>query len=73
MQKSLSEIVSLPEEEVLHLIADRKEPLLVTHQGEPKFVAQSLDAYEALIRRLRILESERTKPRRAGIVIPFRR
>lgn len=73
MQKSLSEIVSLPEEEVLHLIADREEPLLVTHEGEPRFVAQSLNAYEALVRRLRALEAERQKPTRTAQIIPFRR
>ena len=73
VQKSLSEIVSLPEEEVLHLIADREEPVLVTHEGEPRFVAQSLDAYEALIRRLRTLEAERRRPARMCRVIPFRR
>ena len=77
MQKSLSEIVSLPEDEVLHLIADREEPLLITHEGEPRFIAQSLDSYEALVKRLRTLENER--PRRTslevitGRVIPFRR
>ena len=73
VQKSLSEIVSLPEEEVLHLIADRNEPLLVTHEGEPRFVAQSLDAYEALIRRLRALEAERRAPVRMARVFPLRR
>lgn len=77
MQKSLSEIVSLPEDEVLHLIAGRDEPLLITHEGEPRFIAQSLGAYEALVKRLRTLENER--PKRAslevitGRVIPFRR
>jgi hypothetical protein len=73
VQKSLSEIVALPEEEVLHLIAGRNEPVLVTHEGEPRFIAQSLEAYETLVRRLRILEAESRKPRRTGIVIPFRR
>ena len=77
MQKSLSEIVSLPEDEVLHLITTREDPLLITHEGEPRFVAQSLDSYEALVRRLRKLEAERLNARsftgRTASVIPFRR
>lgn len=55
MQKSLSELVKLPEAELTRLF-DR-EPLLVTHNGEPRFVAQSLDAFESMVRRLRELES----------------
>lgn len=55
MQKALLEFVSLPESELTQLI-DR-EPVLVTRNGEPQFVAQSLDAFEAMVRRLRQLES----------------
>ena len=39
-----------------------REPLLVTHDGEPQFVAQSLDSFEAMVRRIRQLESSRSKP-----------
>lgn len=56
MQKSLFEIFSLSEDQVVGLIVQHTDPILVTHKGEPRFIAQSLDAYEALIRRLRTLE-----------------
>ena len=65
MQKPLSELVSLPEAELNRLFEG--EPLLVTQNGEPHFVAQSLEAFETMVRRLRQLEtdseSERPKPR----------
>lgn len=40
MQKSLSEFVSLPKADLVQLI--EREPLLITTDGEPQFVAQSL-------------------------------
>ena len=55
MQKALEELVSLPEAELDQLF--RRDPVLVTHNGEPRFVAQSLDAFESMVRRLRELES----------------
>lgn len=55
MQKALSELSALPESELVQLF--EREPVLVTQNGEPQFVAQSLDAFEAMVRRLRELES----------------
>ena len=56
MQKSLSELTSLPPDELSRLIDQLNEPLLVTNDGEPQFVAQSLTAFETMVRRLRLLE-----------------
>lgn len=58
MQKPLSELSSLPEAELVRLF--EREPLLVTQNGEPQFVAQSLDSFEFMVRRLRQLESMTT-------------
>ena len=58
MQKPLSELSSLPEAELVRLF--EREPLLVTQNGEPQFVAQSLDSFEFMVRRLRQLESTTT-------------
>jgi prevent-host-death family protein len=55
MQKALSELVSLPEAELNRLV--EREPVLVTQNGEPQFVAQSLHAFETMVRRLRQLEA----------------
>ena len=73
MQKSFSEIVSLPGTELIRMI--EREPLLVTHDGEPQFVAQSLDSFEAMVRRIRQLESstKQTHNRPRGRLIFFRR
>ena len=68
MQKSISEFASLPEAELVRMV--EREPLLVTRNGEPQFVAQSLDSFEGMVRRLRELEAK--KPRRDNVV-PFRR
>jgi hypothetical protein len=62
MQKSLSDLISLPHDELTELIDRLGEPLLVTQDGEPKFVAQSLNGFEAMVRRLRLLEAERITP-----------
>jgi len=70
MQKSLSELASLPESELSRLVAS--EPLLVTANGEPSFVAQSLDSFEAMVRRIRKLEaatSARPTDRRAKLIL----
>jgi len=56
MQKSLSELKSLPPSELSRLIEQLDESLLVTNEGEPQFVAQSLGAFETMVRRLRLLE-----------------
>jgi len=53
--------VPLPEILVLLKIVE-KEPLLVTQNGEPRFVAQSLDSFESMVRRLRHLEASSRRP-----------
>ena len=72
MQKSLSDLVDLPEAELARIIDH--EPLLVTQHGEPRFVAQSLESFEAMVRRLRQLESaaKQSTGRRPGRVILLR-
>lgn len=81
MQKSLSDFTALPGEELSRLLDKMNGPLLITNDGEPQFIAQSLPAYEAMIRRLRHLEtalknqtpSAKTVPRETrGRVIPIR-
>ena len=81
MQKSLSDLSSLSPEELTSLMEQIGEPLLVTNNGQPQFVAQSLTGFESMIRRLRALErKQRTsnlgarKVSPAGAkVIPFPR
>lgn len=72
MQKALSELVSLSEAELNQIF--EREPLLITQNGEPHFVAQSLDAFESMVRRLRQLEtaSRRQLPDRRGNLILLR-
>jgi hypothetical protein len=74
MQKPLDELTSLPSDEVLRLV--RQQPLLITVNDEPQIVAQSVPAFEEMVRRLRHLEAllgRRRQPfRSAGKVIPFR-
>ena len=55
MQKTLSELSSLPDGDLLRIV--ESEPVLVTQNGEPRFVAQSLDSFESMVRRLRQLEA----------------
>jgi len=72
MQKALSELAGLPENELNQLV--EREPLLVTRNGEPQFVAQSLDAFDSMVRRLRELEAT-SKPakKHLGKLILFTR
>lgn len=71
MQKSLREFVSLPEAEQVRMI--ERGPVLLTQNEEPKFVAQPIDQFEAMVRRLRELESAAARqPRHLAIVIPLR-
>ena len=60
MQKALFELQTLPEDEVVKLV--EHGPLLVTRDGEPQFIAQSLDSFEGMVRRLRQLESKLNRP-----------
>jgi len=71
MKKSLSEFASLPPAELMRMVSDG--PLLITHNEEPRFVAQSIDAFEAMVRRLRALETARKRREHFRQVIPFRR
>jgi PHD/YefM family antitoxin component YafN of YafNO toxin-antitoxin module len=84
MQKSLSDLTSLSPEELTVLMDQINEPLLVTTNGQPQFVAQSLTGFESMIRRLRALERKqrtattlnlgaRKIPPVGGKVIPFPR
>lgn len=59
MQKALTELVSISPDELSQLANQMREPLLITSNGEPQFVAQSLSAFETMVRRLRDLEAER--------------
>jgi len=72
MQKALSELFALPDSELSRLV--EREPVLITQNGEPQFVAQSLDAFEAMVRRLRQLEEGATSDskRRRGQLILLR-
>ena len=71
MQKALSELSALPEAELVRLF--EREPLLVTQNGEPQFVAQSLDSFEYMVRRLRQFESTTTEvQKRRGKLILLR-
>ena len=71
MQKSIVEFLSLAPADVIQLLGNG--PLLVTQDEEPRFVAQSVEAFETMVRRLRELESSnrRDSSRRAR-VIPIR-
>jgi PHD/YefM family antitoxin component YafN of YafNO toxin-antitoxin module len=70
MQKALSDLASLPEAELVRIF--EREPLLVTHNGEPRFVAQSLESFDAMVRRLRQLEEEKPAPKTPGKLILLR-
>jgi len=55
MQKTLSDLVSIPKVELQRLV--EREPLLKTTDGEPHFLAQSLSGFEQMVRRLREFEA----------------
>jgi len=67
MLKSLSDFQSLSDTELSEIVG--KGPLLVTQDEEPCFVAQSVDAFETMVRRLREFElaAKRRSSRRAKI------
>jgi len=71
MLKSFSEFVSLPATELIQIF--QNGPLLVTLEDEPQFVAQSLDDYESMVRKLRELEAVTRRDRiRRARVVPIR-
>jgi hypothetical protein len=72
MQKALSELSSIPESDLIRLI--EREPMLITSNGDPQFVAQSLDSFDSMVRRLRRLESMvKTISGRRGKLVLLRR
>jgi prevent-host-death family protein len=70
MQKTLSELLTLPEAELVRLF--EHDPVLVTQNGEPKFVAQSLDSFEAMVRRIRQLEANSKRQASLGKLVFIR-
>ena len=68
MLKSLSEFQALTGNELSRIV--ERGPVLITDQEEPRFVAQSIEAFEAMVRRLRILEQCSTRRRKLH-VLPF--
>ena len=68
MLKSLSEFQNLSEADLVRAI--ECGPLVVTQNEEPRFVTQTIDAFEAMVRRLRELESSkrRDRPRLAQVI-----
>lgn len=71
MHKTIFEFVSLPEAELVRMLEDG--PLLLTQNDEPRIVAQSIDDYEAMVRRLRALEANKQhdRPRHLARIIPL--
>ena len=70
MLKSLSEFQILNGAELSQMVAEG--PILITdEEAEPRFVAQSVEDFEAMVRRLRSLD-EATRRRSKLRLIPFR-
>jgi len=69
MLKSLSEFQRLSAPELRQMV--EHGPVLITEHEEPKFVAQSVEAFESMVRRLRRLEQV-SQRRRSLRVIPLR-
>jgi hypothetical protein len=72
MLKSLSEFQSLTRTELARMV--ELGPVVITDSEEPRFVAQSIEAFENTVRRLRQFERAtwRRQQIRSGQVIPFR-
>lgn len=69
MLKSLSEFQALSGSELTQIVEGG--PILITDDEEPRFVAQSVEDFEAMVRRLRNLEQVSIRRSRLR-VIPFR-
>jgi PHD/YefM family antitoxin component YafN of YafNO toxin-antitoxin module len=72
MLKSLPEFQTLTGTELSRIV--EHGPVLITDQEQPKFVAQSVEAFETMVRRLRNLEqsSKRRQSIRSAKVILLR-
>jgi len=79
MKMQLADLAALPEPTLSALATGLGEPVLVTHGDEPRLVLQPIESFEAMVRRLRILEArvaltENDMPTRSrSNVVPFRR
>lgn len=78
MLKSLTEFQALTGIELARIV--EQGPVLVTHEDEPRFVTQSVEAFEAMVRQLRTLQSSANRKRarssgesQKGILLHFRR
>jgi hypothetical protein len=72
MLQSLPEFQSLSRTELARMV--ELGPILITDGDEPRFVAQSIEAFESMVRRLRRLErvSTRRKLMSTGQIVPLR-
>lgn len=79
MKMQLADLAALPEPTLSALATDLGEPILLTHRDEPRLVLQPIESFEAMVRRLRLLEARAgfiqgdTPTRAQSNVIPFRR
>jgi PHD/YefM family antitoxin component YafN of YafNO toxin-antitoxin module len=68
MLKSLSEFQALTTSELTRIVEDG--PILITDDEEPRFVAQSVEDFEAMVRRLRNLEEISARRRKLRLIHP---
>jgi hypothetical protein len=79
MKMQLAHLAALPEPRLSALATELGEPVLLTHGDEPRLVLQPIESFEAMVRRLRLLEAlaasvENQRMTRARPnVIPLRR
>jgi len=66
MLKSLSEFQALSGSELSQMV--EHGPVLITDQEEPKFVAQAVEDFEALVRRLRNWEQASVRRQKLRVV-----
>jgi hypothetical protein len=70
MLKSLSEFQTLSGNELSRIV--EHGPVLITDLEEPRFVAQSVEDFEAMVQRLRNLENVSVRRQKLHVV-PFTR
>lgn len=79
MKMQLADLALLPEPSLSALARGLGEPVLLTHEDEPRLVLQPIESFEAMVRRLRVLEAHAASLKRDTAahqfsnVIPFRR